>query len=68
MKGKTTARIMVWMSLVVICILAVDSAIAAEELYDVRDYGAKPDSGEMIRLTDVKKVFIRNKNNKMTEH
>jgi polygalacturonase len=32
-----------WISVMAVCILAAGSAIAAEELYDVRDYGAKPD-------------------------
>ena len=35
-------RINVWISVVAICLLAGGSAIAAEEMYDVRDYGAKP--------------------------
>jgi len=39
-----------------------------DALVDCLDAPLLPDSGEMIRLTDVKKVFIRDKNNKMSEH
>jgi polygalacturonase len=40
-------RISLWISVGIICILAGVQAIATEELYDVRDYGAKP-SGKML--------------------
>jgi polygalacturonase len=32
-----------WISAVTVCILVAGSAMAAEELHDIRDYGAKPD-------------------------
>jgi polygalacturonase len=37
-------------------IVAADSAIAAEELYDVRDYGAKPD-GKTLCTTSIQKAI-----------
>ncbi len=40
-------RISMWISVGAIYLLAAGSAIAAEELYDVRDYGAKP-GGKML--------------------
>ncbi|MFH1718927.1 MAG: glycoside hydrolase family 28 protein [Planctomycetota bacterium] len=40
-------RISLWISMWVVCFLAAGSAIAAEELYDVRDYGAKGDGKTM---------------------
>jgi hypothetical protein len=39
-----------------------------DALIDCLDAPLSPDTGEMIRLTDVKKVFIRDKRNKMIEH
>jgi polygalacturonase len=36
-------RISIWISVGAVCILVAGSAMAAEELHDVRDYGAKPD-------------------------
>ena len=32
-----------WISGIVVCVLVASSAMAAEELHDIRDYGAKPD-------------------------
>ena len=49
-------RIMVWISLGAVCILAAGSAIAAEELYDVRDYGAKPD-GKTLCTASIQKAI-----------
>jgi len=40
----------------IVCILAVGPAIAAEELYDVRDYGAKPD-GETLCTASIQKAI-----------
>jgi polygalacturonase len=37
-------------------------------LIDCLDAPVSPDAGEMIHMTDVKKVFILDENNKMTEH
>jgi len=39
-----------------------------DALIDCLDAPLSPGTGEMIRLTDVKKVFIRDKQNKMSEH
>ena len=36
-------RISMWISGIVVCVLVASSAMAAEELHDIRDYGAKPD-------------------------
>jgi polygalacturonase len=36
-------RIIVWISVGIICLLAGRPAVVAQEMYDVRDYGAKPD-------------------------
>lgn len=49
-------RIMVWISVGAVCILAVGSAIAAEKLYDVRDYGAKP-GGKTLCTTSIQKAI-----------
>ena len=49
-------RIMVWISAWAVCILAAGSAIAAEELYDVRDYGAKPD-GKTLCTASIQKAI-----------
>ena len=49
-------RVMVWISVGAVCILAAGSAIAAEELYDVRDYGAKPD-GKTLCTTSIQKAI-----------
>ena len=49
-------RISVWISVGAICFLAAGSAIAAEELYDVRDYGAKPD-GKTLCTTSIQKTI-----------
>jgi polygalacturonase len=55
-KDKTMWRISVWISVGAICFLAAGSAIAAEELYDVRDYGAKPD-GKTLCTTSIQKAI-----------
>ena len=39
-----------------------------DSLIECLDAPLSPDTGEMIHLTDVKKVFIRDKQNKMFEH
>ena len=39
-----------------------------DALIDCLDAPLSPDAGEMIRFTGVKKVFIRDKNNKMSEY
>jgi polygalacturonase len=39
-----------------------------DALIDYLDAPLSPDAGTMVHLTDVKKVFIRDENNKMTEH
>ncbi|HUT46218.1 MAG TPA: glycoside hydrolase family 28 protein [Sedimentisphaerales bacterium] len=49
-------RINVWISLGAVCILAAGSVIAAEELYDVRDYGAKP-GGKTLCTTSIQKAI-----------
>jgi len=49
-------RISMWISVGAVCILAAGSAIAAEELYDVRDYGAKPD-GKTLCTTSIQKAI-----------
>ncbi|MGB2864322.1 MAG: glycoside hydrolase family 28 protein, partial [Sedimentisphaerales bacterium] len=49
-------RISMWVLVGAICILAAGSAIAAEELYDVRDYGAKPD-GKTLCTTSIQKAI-----------
>ena len=49
-------RIRVWISVGAVCILAAGSAIAAEELYDVRDYGAKP-GGKTLCTTSIQKAI-----------
>ena len=49
-------RISVWISMWAVCILAAGSAIAAEELYDVRDYGANPD-GKTLCTTSIQKAI-----------
>ncbi len=49
-------RISIWISVGAICLLAGGSAIAAEELYDVRDYGAKPD-GKTLCTTFIQKAI-----------
>jgi len=46
----------VWISLGAVCILAAGSVIAAEELYDVRDYGAKP-GGKTLCTTSIQKAI-----------
>lgn len=48
--------IRVWIALIVICIAAASSAVADEELYDVRDYGAKPD-GKTLCTTSIQKAI-----------
>ena len=45
-----------WISAVAVCILVAGSAIAAEELYDVRDYGAKPD-GKTLCTKSIQKAI-----------
>ena len=42
--------------MVVICALAAGRTIAAEQLYDVRDYGAKPD-GKTLCTTSIQKAI-----------
>ncbi len=49
-------RIKVWMTLGAICILVASPAVAAEVLYDVRDYGAKPDGGTLC-TTSIQKAI-----------
>jgi len=49
-------RINVWISLGAICLLAGGSAIAAEELYDIRDYGAKS-GGKTLCTTSIQKAI-----------
>jgi len=49
-------RINVWILVGAICLLAGGPAIAAEELYDVRDYGAKPD-GKSLCTTSIQKAI-----------
>ncbi len=49
-------RINVWISVGAICFLAGGPVIAAEELYDVRDYGAKPD-GKTLCTTSIQKAI-----------
>jgi len=49
-------RINVWISVGAICLLAGGSAIAAEEMYDVRDYGAKSD-GKTLCTTSIQKTI-----------
>ena len=46
----------IWISIMAICILAAGSAIAAEQVYDVRDYGAKPD-GKTLCTTSIQKAI-----------
>lgn len=48
-------RLNIWISTWAICLLATGSAIAAEELYDVRDYGAKPD-GKTLCTESIQKA------------
>jgi polygalacturonase len=45
-----------WISAIAVCVLAAGSAIAAEELYDVRDYGAKPD-GKTLCTKSIQKAI-----------
>lgn len=56
MKGKTMRRISIWISVVAVCIMVTGSAIAAEELYNVRDYGAIPD-GKTLCTTSIQKAI-----------
>jgi polygalacturonase len=49
-------RLNIWISTCVICLIVANSAIAAEELYDVRDYGAKPD-GKTLCTTAIQKAI-----------
>ena len=49
-------RIGVWISVWSVCILAAGPAVAAEVLYDVRDYGAKPD-GRTLCTTSIQKAI-----------
>jgi len=45
-----------WITVVAVCILVAGSAIAAEELYDVRDYGAKP-NGNTLCTASIQKAI-----------
>ena len=45
-----------WITVVAVCILVAGSAIAAEELYDVRDYGAIPD-GKTLCTKSIQKAI-----------
>ena len=45
-------RISMWILVGITCLLAGESAIAVEEMYDVRDYGAKPD-GKTLCTTSI---------------
>jgi hypothetical protein len=49
-------RINVWISVGAICLLVAGSTIAAEELYDVRDYGAKP-GGKTLCTKSIQKAI-----------
>jgi hypothetical protein len=49
-------RISMWISIGAICLLAGSSIIAAEEMYDVRDYGAKPD-GKTLCTASIQKAI-----------
>jgi polygalacturonase len=46
----------IWVSSVAVCILIAGSTFAAEELYDVRDYGAKPD-GKTLCTASIQKAI-----------
>jgi polygalacturonase len=48
-------RLNIWISTCAICLIAANSAIAAEELYDVRDYGAKAD-GKTLCTESIQKA------------
>jgi polygalacturonase len=45
-----------WISVAAVCIMAAGSAMAAEELHDVRDYGAKPD-GKTLCTTSIQEAI-----------
>jgi len=49
-------RLNIWFSTWAICLFAAGSAIAAEELYDVRDYGTKPD-GKTLCTVSIQKAI-----------
>ena len=49
-------RMSKWITVGAICLLAGSLAIAAEELYDIRDYGAKSD-GKMLCTTSIQKAI-----------
>jgi polygalacturonase len=49
-------RTNILISIGVVCILATGSAIAAEDLYDVRNYGAKPD-GKTLCTASIQKAI-----------
>jgi len=49
-------RLNTWISTWTICFLATSSAFAAEEMYDVRDYGAKPD-GKTLCTKSIQKAI-----------
>ena len=53
---NTMVRTSKWITVCAICLLAGVQAIAAEELYDVRDYGAKPD-GQTICTKSIQKAI-----------
>ena len=56
MMEKEMRRINVWISMGLVCVLASGLASAAEELYDVRDYGAKAD-GKTLCTTSIQKAI-----------
>jgi polygalacturonase len=49
-------RLNIWFSTWAICLLATGSSIAEEQLYDVRDYGAKPD-GKTLCTVSIQKAI-----------
>jgi len=53
---KEMRRINVWISMGLVCVLATGLVSAAEELYDVRDYGAKAD-GKTLCTTSIQEAI-----------
>ena len=49
-------RLSISITVITICLLARGQAVAAEELYDVRDYGAKPD-GKTLCTKSIQKAI-----------
>ncbi|MHC4439085.1 MAG: glycoside hydrolase family 28 protein, partial [Planctomycetota bacterium] len=50
------SRFNIWISTWTICLLAAGPVFAAEEMYDVRDYGAKPD-GKTLCTKSIQKTI-----------